>query len=42
MTECIEIDLRKFDLWLLDNGEISQDEREIIIEAIEKFLKVEK
>jgi len=34
----MDIDLRKFDEWLLDNEKISQDERELIIETLNEYI----
>ena len=33
----MKLDIKNFDLWLLDNEKISQDERELIIEAIYEY-----
>jgi len=39
INESVRINLRDFDLWLLDNEDVSQEEREMIVETLNKFLK---
>ena len=35
----MKIDVGKLDEWLLDNPNYSQEERELIVEAIEEYIR---